>query len=185
MTKCDFNKFALQLYWNHTLAWVFSLNLLHIFTTTFPKNTYGGLLLSKSFWHWLRTYVWCWYQRNQFCSKFIFFLLLLFRILCVSGGKKCSFVRILTLRLTITDIIWWSEFSEIKSYIVDNKAKGRISKRVFQENKARQVFRKMNISYSLIRSRVSSSHLLKKSVMESFNFCAVGKGKKNEKLGLN
>ena len=142
MTKCDFNKVALQLYWNHTLAWVFSLNLLHIFTTTFPKNTYGGLLLSKSFWHWLRTYVWCWYQRNQFCSKFIFFLLLLFRILCVSGGKKCSFVRILTLRLTMTDIIWWSEFSEIKSYIVDNKAKGRISKRVFQENKARQVSEK-------------------------------------------
>ena len=117
MTKCDFNKVALQLYWNHTLAWVFSLNLLHIFTTTFPKNTYGGLLLSKSFWHWLRTYVWCWYQRNQFCSKFIFFLLLLFRILCVSGGKKCSFVRILTLRLTMTEIIWWSEFREIKSYI--------------------------------------------------------------------
>ena len=23
MPKCDFNKFALQLYWNHTLAWVF------------------------------------------------------------------------------------------------------------------------------------------------------------------
>ena len=27
-----------------------------------------------------------------------------------------------------------------------NKAKGRISKRVFQQNKARQIFRKMNIS---------------------------------------
>ena len=27
-----------------------------------------------------------------------------------------------------------------------NKAKGRISKRVFQENKARQIFRKMKIS---------------------------------------
>ena len=33
-----------------------------------------------------------------------------------------------------------------------NKAKGRISKRVFQENKARQIFRKTNISYSLIRT---------------------------------
>ena len=31
--------------------------------------------------------------------------------------------------------------------IVGNKAKGRISKRVLQENKARQIFRKMNISY--------------------------------------
>ena len=30
------------------------------------------------------------------------------------------------------------------SYIVGNKAKGRISKRVFQESKARQNFRKTN-----------------------------------------
>ena len=28
MPKCDFNKFALQLYWNHTSAWVFSCILL-------------------------------------------------------------------------------------------------------------------------------------------------------------
>ena len=34
---------------------------------------------------------------------------------------------------------------------VGNKAKGLISKRVFQENKARQIFRKTNISYPLIR----------------------------------
>ena len=33
----------------------------------------------------------------------------------------------------------------------DNKAEGRISKRVFQENKARQIYRKTNISYPLIR----------------------------------
>ena len=33
--------------------------------------------------------------------------------------------------------------------IIGNKAKGRISW-VFQENKARQVFRKTNIAYSLI-----------------------------------
>ena len=37
--------------------------------------------------------------------------------------------------------------------IVGNKTKGRISKRVFQENKVRQIFRKMNISYPLIRTR--------------------------------
>ena len=35
---------------------------------------------------------------------------------------------------------------------VGNKAKGPISKRVFQENKARQVFRKLNISYPLIHT---------------------------------
>ena len=39
------------------------------------------------------------------------------------------------------------------SELVGNKAKGRISERVFQENKAHQIFRKTNISYTLIRSR--------------------------------
>ena len=38
----------------------------------------------------------------------------------------------------------------INHEFVGNKAKGRISKRVFQENKARQIFRKTNISYHLI-----------------------------------
>ena len=38
--------------------------------------------------------------------------------------------------------------------IVSNKAKGRILKRVLQENKARQIFRKTNISFPLIRIRV-------------------------------
>ena len=37
---------------------------------------------------------------------------------------------------------------------VGNKAKGRISKRVLKENKARQVFRIKNISYPLIRTCV-------------------------------
>ena len=41
-----------------------------------------------------------------------------------------------------------------KVFFVGNKAKGRISKRVFQENKARQIFRKRNISYPLIRTHV-------------------------------
>ena len=36
---------------------------------------------------------------------------------------------------------------------VSNKAEGRISKRVFQENKARQIFRKTNIFYPQIRTR--------------------------------
>ena len=41
-------------------------------------------------------------------------------------------------------------FDEVQNrppYFVDNKAKGQISKWVFQENKARQIFRKTNISY--------------------------------------
>ena len=40
--------------------------------------------------------------------------------------------------------------------MVSNKAKGRISKWVFQENKAHQVFRKTNISYPLISTRMSA-----------------------------
>ena len=44
---------------------------------------------------------------------------------------------------------YWS----ISAHIVGNKAKGQISKRVFQENKASQIFQKTNISYFLIRTR--------------------------------
>ena len=36
---------------------------------------------------------------------------------------------------------------------VGNKAKGRISKRAFQESKARQIFWKTNIFYPLLRTR--------------------------------
>ena len=39
-------------------------------------------------------------------------------------------------------------------YFVGNKIKGRISKRVFQESKAHQIYRKKNISYSLIHVRI-------------------------------
>ena len=38
------------------------------------------------------------------------------------------------------------------AYFAGNKAKGRISKRVLLENKIRQIFRKTNISYPLIRT---------------------------------
>ena len=37
---------------------------------------------------------------------------------------------------------------------------GRISKRVFQENKARQIFRETNISYPLIRTRTGGKKCL-------------------------
>ena len=39
-------------------------------------------------------------------------------------------------------------------YFIGNKAKGQISKQVLQENKARQIFRKTNISNPLIRTRM-------------------------------
>ena len=40
--KCDFNKFALQITFRHGCS---PVNLLHIFKTPFPKNTFGGLQL--------------------------------------------------------------------------------------------------------------------------------------------
>ena len=39
-----------------------------------------------------------------------------------------------------------------KNQVVGKKAEGRISKRVFQENKARQIFPNPNIVYSLIHT---------------------------------
>ena len=45
------------------------------------------------------------------------------------------------------------KLTKINQHFVGNKAKGRISKRVFHENKAHQIFQKMNISYPVIRAR--------------------------------
>ena len=53
--------------------------------------------------------------------------------------------------LTENEFIWRNGIHKI----VGNKVKGWISKRVFQENKANQVFRKTIISYPLIRLDVS------------------------------
>ena len=46
--KCDFNKVTLHLYWNHTLAWVFSCIFIAYFRPLFYKSTSGGLLLKLS-----------------------------------------------------------------------------------------------------------------------------------------
>ena len=43
--KCDFNKFALQLYWNRTSAWVLSCKFTAYFQNIFLKNTSGQLFL--------------------------------------------------------------------------------------------------------------------------------------------
>ena len=41
----DFNKVVLQIYWNHTSAWVFSCKFAGYLWNTFPLNSSGGLLL--------------------------------------------------------------------------------------------------------------------------------------------
>ena len=38
MPKCDFNKVALQLYWNHTSAWVFSCKFAAYFQNNFSQE---------------------------------------------------------------------------------------------------------------------------------------------------
>ena len=55
-------------------------------------------------------------------------------------------------RKNLLDILDLTMFKQ-EPYFVGNEAKGRISKRVFQENKARQIFRGTNICYRLIRTR--------------------------------
>ena len=57
---------------------------------------------------------------------------------------------------------------------VGNKAKGRISKRVFQENKTRQMFRKRNVSYPLILTRtkkIKQKAISYKSLHFEFHAC--------------
>ena len=47
----------------------------------------------------------------------------------------------------------WKKWHVIDMLLVGNKVNGRIWKLAFQENKARQIFRKMNISYVPVRIR--------------------------------
>ena len=42
---------------------------------------------------------------------------------------------------------FWASLCSYMEHVVGNKAKGRISKRLFQENKARQTLRKTSIFY--------------------------------------
>ena len=58
------------------------------------------------------------------------------------------------LKCTVAQIFDKSEMSSFPCLllVVGNKADGLISKRVFQENKARHNFRKTNIFYPLIRT---------------------------------
>ena len=61
--------------------------------------------------------------------------------------------KIKNLEQNIIDKDKFNEYKTVGDELVGNKAKGRISKRVFQESRARQNFRKTNISYPLIRTR--------------------------------
>ena len=51
MAKCDFNKVTLQLYWNHTITWVFSCKFATYFQKLFNKNISGWMLLQIASFH--------------------------------------------------------------------------------------------------------------------------------------
>ena len=68
--------------------------------------------------------------------------------------------RFLVFNLVSFDVIEgeWVGYRQLEMiyffyYLVGNKVKGRNSKRVFQENKALQIFRKTNMSYPFIRTQ--------------------------------
>ena len=77
--------------------------------------------------------------------NFSFWFLLLFKVVL-----ECSSIILLGF-CWFGWCIWKIDIAS--TYFVGNKAKGQISKRVFQENKTGQIFRKMKISYPLIRTR--------------------------------
>ena len=57
-------------------------------------------------------------------------------------------------RAVVTTSDSYDSYAQQVRYFIGIKAKGRISNRMFQENKARQIFQKTNISYHLIHVRV-------------------------------
>ena len=64
------------------------------------------------------------------------------------------------------------EACKILRQYVGNKAEGQISKRMFQENKARQIFRKTNTYYPLITTRRYEYQGVKKFIFRKI-WCAL------------
>ena len=83
-------------------------------------------------------------------------------MLAISTGKLPFMRKIGDHIITGMKSFYKSNNCYMSLQLVGNKAKERISKRVFQENKARQIFRKTNISYPLIRARTCAYQGLRK-----------------------
>ena len=49
MTKCDFNKIALELYRSHTSAWIFSCKFAAFFQNTFSLELFWTAASGKSY----------------------------------------------------------------------------------------------------------------------------------------
>ena len=85
-----------------------------------------------------------WFALLPYYRRFVM-LLLTTSISFWSIRKKISIVNNSVLYFT-----WIQKIRSIR-WVVGNKAKGQISKLVFQENKARQIFQKTGIYFPLIR----------------------------------
>ena len=69
MPKCNFNKVSLQLYWNHTSAWVFSCKFVVYFQNTFSweygwvyfwmKKGAFEIIATMAFWQVMHLTTWC------------------------------------------------------------------------------------------------------------------------------
>ena len=91
---------------------------------------------------------------RHFPTKLLFLTLLLAINGTMQLQKHFPLQLINSVNIDISMLKPLNNFMGFKTgHIVGNNAEGRILKQVFQKNEARQIFRKTNISYPLIRTR--------------------------------
>ena len=96
MLKSDFNKVALQLYWNCTLAWVFSCNFTVYFQNTF---SWGGQLSQNPELRFDQLF-----QYPKLCIQVLWIILTYFA-LWLSGLGRCSEYKRFTVQIFTTAIL--------------------------------------------------------------------------------
>ena len=89
--------------------------------------------------------------------------------MCIYGVRVCEYIGVF---IKYDNFI--SIFTSIKSgELFGIKAEGRISKRVLQENKARQISRKMNTSYPQIHTRTCTYQRVRNIRFSEYLACFV------------
>ena len=122
----------------------YEISILKNFTKFTAKHLYQNLfLIKKRLWHRCFSVNFAKYLTTPFVKITSARQLLSFNLLGEKSLLTSFYSTLLSGNIYFTN----------NQQVVGNKAKGRISKRVFQESKARQNFRKTNISYLLIRTR--------------------------------
>ena len=149
MPKCDFNKFAKQLCWNHTSAIVPSCNLLQIFRTHFPENTSGGC---RALWSIVKTFL-----PLSFSMLNIFYESLGTNL--INPFIPSVVVKLRPPRFTSKDLIRPIEVFIKRFGVLRSDAR---------QNKTRQIFRQNEHFYPLIRRRTCAYQRVR-------NVCFFGK----------